>query len=178
MSNSEKTKDKWFSWHLSPEEPIKLRSVVEMMVFLGIVCICGLLYYRWNVVPTREYEFCMEDLSNGRVYDSDSNSVDSVRRMFTSELTCIVPMTTHDEFHENKKSFYLKTRQLLSNEKHSFFIDYSFFKDSVRNVDNKEWFDLSKLVDRYDMSLDNLTNDVLSNSNDSIKKVFESVINL
>ena len=166
MDNSGNKKEKWFDWHISPEEPIKLRSFVEMFVFLFIVCICVFLYYRWNVVPMREFEFQLEDLSNGKVYDTNKKSLDSVRRVFANELTCIVPMTTHDELYKGNNSFCLFTKPLLSSENYSNFMKYSFLKDSVRNINNKMEYDLSQYVGDNDICLSDLNNDVFFNKFD------------
>ena len=48
-----KRKHGWFDWHLYPEEPIKIESMVEILCFSVIVSICAFLYYRWNIVPQK-----------------------------------------------------------------------------------------------------------------------------
>ena len=45
-----------FGWHLYPEDPIELKSVVEILCFSVIVSVCAYLYYRWNIVPNKEIE--------------------------------------------------------------------------------------------------------------------------
>ena len=67
-SSDKKKNFKFFDWHWSPEDPIELKSIVEMIAFLLIVVICGFLYWRWNTVPKREVDVRIEDLSSGRVY--------------------------------------------------------------------------------------------------------------
>jgi len=132
--NKEKKKSKkWFDWHWFPEEPIKLSSVVEMTVFL-LICIGSFfLYYRWNVVPNKEFEIQIEDLSDGVVYDSTQVRVDSVRRVFACEINYNIPMTRHEEFTEGLNACILNINPLYSDDKYSEFMKYTFLNDSLRN---------------------------------------------
>ena len=129
--NNEKrtNKRKWFSWHLFPEEPIKLNSIVEMTVFVLICISCFFLYYRWNIVPNKEFEIQIEDLSNGVVYDSTRVQVDSVRRVFACNINYNIPMTRHDEFVEGLYSCTIDLYPLFSDGKYSDFLKYTFLKN-------------------------------------------------
>lgn len=134
--NNEVKKKKFFDWHWFPEEPIELRSVIEMIVFLLIIIGCSFLYYRWNVVPNKEFEIQIEDLSDGVVYDSTRVRVDSVRRVFACDLTYNIPMTRHEEFAEGLSSGNLDITPLYSNDNYSEFLKYTFLNDSLRNCND------------------------------------------
>lgn len=42
---------KFFNWHFLPEEPIKIQSVIEIVVFLMFFILCCFLYCKWyNVI--------------------------------------------------------------------------------------------------------------------------------
>ena len=131
--NDDKKRKKWFDWHWFPEEPIKLSSVVEMTVFLLICIGCFFLYYRWNVVPNKEFEIQIEDLSDGVVYDSTQVRIDSIRRVFACEINYNIPMTHHDDFVKGLHAYKVDFHPLYSTDKHSEFLNYTFLNDSIRN---------------------------------------------
>ena len=136
---------KWFDWHWSPEEPIKLRSIVEIVAFILIVVFCGFLYYRWNVVPKRELDIRVEDLSNGKVYYY-GECVDSVRRVMACDIKCCIPMTTHNEFVKDTSDVSIRFSPIYSSEDYSDFLRISFIKDSIRNIkDSSAYSRLLKL---------------------------------
>lgn len=133
MDIKTKENSRWFNWHLFPEEPIKVRSFIEMAIFFIIVSICFFLYYRWNIVPIKEIEIQIEDLSDGVAHNISHGRIDSIRRVLTCDFQYNIPMTRHDELIENPCSYTIKFRPLYSNDKYSEFLNYTFLKDSIRN---------------------------------------------
>ena len=124
-----KRKHGWFDWHLYPEEPIKIESMVEILCFSVIVSICAFLYYRWNIVPHKEIELVVEDFSDSRTVVGE----DSVTRLFSCDAKFTMPMTRHQEFVKDSSVVEISFYPFYSNGQHSDLIDYSFVDDSVRN---------------------------------------------
>ncbi len=124
-----KRKHGWFDWHLYPEEPIKIESMVEILCFSVIVSICAFLYYRWNIVPHKEIELVVEDFSDSRTVVGE----DSVTRLFSCDAKFTMPMTRHQEFVKDSSVVEISFHPFYSNGQHSDLIDYSFVDDSVRN---------------------------------------------
>jgi hypothetical protein len=183
--NVNKKHKKWFDWHWFPEEPIKLSSVVEMTVFLLICIGCFFLYYRWNVVPNKEFEIQIEDLSDGVVYDSTRVRVDSVRRVFTCEINYNIPMTRHEEFTEGLNACILNINPLYSDDKYSEFMKYTFLNDSLRNNlnDNKSSTEacVNALLRKYNLTKEFESIDrfrTASNKVESYKKTFLDSLNV
>ena len=151
---------KWFDWHWSPEDT-KIRSVVEILTFVVIVGICGFLYVRWNTIPIREIEMTVEDLSNGRFLLGGGGYYEPTRHVARCNVTCCIPMTTHEEFVKDTAQLnaeyntlwstnyssdsakivtgngrIIKTHRLTPLQSdYSDFIRLSFLKDSIRNTD-------------------------------------------
>ncbi len=75
-------------WNLYPEDPIKLHSVVEMVVFVFVFGVCYYLFLRWNTVPVRDIELRVEHISP---------DVDSINQKFCS-IKMTIPMTSQDAF--------------------------------------------------------------------------------
>ncbi len=122
-----------FDWHLYPEEPIEVKSIVEIVVFFIIVSLCSYLYYRWNVVPKRSYEINIEKIGTNKVYnnDKDSSLVDTVQLSITCDVKIVSPMTTHQELIKDSSLFSSKIHPIFSNREHSRFIDASFAIGSI-----------------------------------------------
>lgn len=51
-------------WNLYPKEPIEIKSIVEIAIFVCILCLCFFLYKRWNTVPTKDYYIQAESCYN------------------------------------------------------------------------------------------------------------------
>lgn len=128
--------EKLFDWHLFPKEPIELKSVVEMTVFLLIVCLCGFLYYRWNTIPKRTIDLQFEDLRYRGVSSSDTlgSDADSLRYMYACDIRYCIPMTSHKEFIKDTSSTTVIMEPIFSNVNCSEFIRISFLLDSALNL--------------------------------------------
>lgn len=135
MENTEKEKKsrKWFEWHLYPEEPINLKSVVEIVIFSIIVFTCGFLYYRWNQVPVKEINILLENLSNGqrKIYGNETAS-----EIISSDIKITFPMTSHREMIKDSSSVEINfnsVSEYLDYKNCSDLIKLSFYYDSLRN---------------------------------------------
>ena len=129
---SQTKKEKWFDWHFYPN-PLEVRSIIEIIVFLTIICLCGFLYYRWNVVPQRSFEFNVENLGTNRVFDSKKNDItaDSLSLGIACHVKYVIPMTTHQEFVKDSTMFSTTFYPIYSYQKYSKLIETTFVKDSI-----------------------------------------------
>lgn len=63
---------KFFSWHLLPEEPVKIQSVIEIVIFLLLIIGLFSIFLKWNEVPVRHIQIFSEAMNYKNVYDHDS----------------------------------------------------------------------------------------------------------
>lgn len=187
-SQNEKDKEniKWFDWHWSPEEPIKIKSVVEVLTFTIIVAICGFLYWRWNVVPIREMEITVEDLSKTR--ENPQYIKDSISHAYWCDIKCCVPMTRHKEFINKKDTdnIIVTFYQLYSDHINSDFIRLTFLKDSLRNTNENTLHlraDFFSLYSKYNLHAEGeyICSDSVINLNqrlDSLREIISDSLNI
>lgn len=62
----------FFSWHLLPEEPVKIQSFIEIVIFLFLVKGLFFLFEKWNEVPVRHIRIYSEAVNYKDAYDTDS----------------------------------------------------------------------------------------------------------
>lgn len=114
--NREK-KQKFFDWHLYPNEPIELWSFVEILIFITIVGICGFFYWHWNSVPQRDIEVCVENLGSEYTYDKKAGLiVDSCRSELMCFITHQIPMTTIDSLIDTSYNERIMFREIIFNK--------------------------------------------------------------
>jgi len=70
---------KFFSWHLMPEEPVKIQSVIEIVIFLLLIAVLFSVFFKWNEVPVRHIKIFSEAMNYKNVYDHDSAHYRSYR---------------------------------------------------------------------------------------------------
>lgn len=122
-------------YHFYPENPMKMHSIVEIVVFVLVFIFCAFLFYRWNVVPVREVYFEVEDLGDGHGKDDLGNRdfKESSREVLSCKISFITPMTRTEEVSRDSIDTKVRFYAISSKSQHSDFINNSFYLDSVRN---------------------------------------------
>lgn len=172
-------REKKFVWHLYPEEPIKLHSVIEIFLFLLIFGFSYYLYYRWNIVPVREVEIEIENLGNGKHFKYDENYnkyVDSIRKKYASDIHICIPMTSHEELIKETSNIIIKSTPILSDSIYSEYIRLSFIRDSLLNVDDSKELDYKALLRKLDIYYETEDISMIKNRIDSLRNVFANSV--
>lgn len=110
-------------WNLYPEDPIKLHSVVEMVVFVFVFGVCYYLFLRWNTVPVRDIELRVEHISP---------DVDSVNQKFCS-IRMTIPMTSQVGFVQDTVPLSIITGNYDKTTAANSLTYITFFNDSLRH---------------------------------------------
>ena len=76
-------------WSLFPENPIKLRSIIEMLMFILIFSICAYLFVRWNTVPRKDVVVRVENIGNNDIIQASG-----LQKGY--EVAITFPMTRQD----------------------------------------------------------------------------------
>lgn len=177
----------WFDWHLYPEEPIKIESVVEIFVFLSIVLFCAFLYIRWNTVPNRSIKLEFESLRTpwSYIYDDSSNvAVDSVRFAMAFNTKVTIPMTFDEDLVKDTFVCMTKIYPYFADRKYSELINLRFYIDSLL-YNNKDIYNDSVLTSYYRKhDLENIflrslfiSENPYFNRLDSLGKIFKDSLN-
>lgn len=93
----------FFSWHLLPEEPIKIKSVVEIVIFFLVAWGLIFLFITWNEVPIRHIKIYSEAIN----YRDDFNN-DSVHYLPYRVLRFRIPTTDNKELVKDSVRLYIK----------------------------------------------------------------------
>lgn len=113
-------------WNLYPEDPIKLHSVVEMIIFALIFGVCLYLFVRWNTIPVRDVVIRVEHISP---------ELDSAYQKSCS-IRMTIPMTSQDDFVQDTVPLTILSGRYDKKSVQNSFAYISFINDSLRHNKN------------------------------------------
>lgn len=113
-------------WNMYPEDPIKYKSLVEIIILSLLFVLCAFLFWRWNVVSQRNINLRVEQIRP---------EIDTAYQ-YCNTICIKVPMTSQDDF--IKDSVPLKITTSIYNKKvaKDHFTYISFIIDSLRHVNS------------------------------------------
>lgn len=161
-------------WNLYPEEPIKLHSVVEMIIFALIFGVCLYLFVRWNTIPVREIEIRVEHISP---------ELDSAYQKSCS-IRMTIPMTSQDDFVQDTVPLTILSGKYDKASVRNSFAYISFINDSLRHNKNSHSGigitsddKVTKFVESYGLTFYEYYN-VYKNSDKDLDSLYDAQIKI
>ena len=133
---------KKINWGFYPDEPIRIQSIVEIIIYILIFSLCLYLYNKWYEIPQKEVNIRVENLGI-----KDSNRITNKY----CNVYYVLPMTKNhrlideriDRYGEEKAKATLRASFYYDNRPnfHRFLRPGKAIIDSIRNDYSKETFD-------------------------------------
>ena len=109
------------AWSFFPEDPIKIQSVIEIVIFVSLFAICSFLFVKWNDVPLKDYKFRIEQIKT-EIDTAYQNRLD---------IRMAIPMTTHDELIKDTAFLTIVPGSYKKSSKQQRLSDITFMIDSM-----------------------------------------------